>query len=66
MIRGVFMEKDYEKEIAKFEKEANSANTKLNIIVALYFICLIGAWISVFLFLCEGEFYNFFDYFVGK
>ena len=56
------MEKDYEKEIAKFEKEANSANTKLNIIVALYFICLIGAWISVFLFLCEGEFYNFFDY----
>ena len=56
------MEKDYEKEIAKYEKEANSANTKLNIIVALYFICLIGAWVSVFLFLSEGELYNFFEY----
>lgn len=44
------MEKDYEKEIAKYEKEANSANTKLNIIVSLYFICLIGAWVSVFCF----------------
>lgn len=63
MIRGVFfMEKDYEKEISRYEKEASRANSKLNIIVALYFVCLIGAWISVFLFLCEGEFYNFFDY----
>lgn len=63
MIRGVFfMEKDYEKEIEKYEKEAHSADNKLNILVALYFIFLIGAWIFVFLFLSEGELYNFFEY----
>lgn len=56
------MEKDYGKEISKYEKEANRANTKLNIIVALYFVCLIGAWVSVFWFLSEGELYNFLDY----
>lgn len=56
------MEKDYEKEISRYEKEASRANSKLNIIVALYFVCLIGAWISVFLFLSEGELYNFFEY----